>query len=78
MMNWSFWKGVLVGVGGLLFLSMFMSLWGWVPWLLLGAGGVYGYYRLTRKQSPMLEDNDRIRQLTDEVDKRLEELRRGR
>ena len=78
-MDGSFWKGVIVGVGGLLLLSMFMSIWGWVPWLLLGAGGAYAYYRFSNKQPPSLSDPaSKVREIADEVDKRIDELRNRR
>ena len=78
-MNWSFWKGVLVGVGGLLLAGVLMNALGWMPWLLLGAGGIYAYYRYTNKTPPSLSDPaNKARELVDEVDKRIDELRRKR
>ncbi len=78
-MDSNFWKGVIYGIGGMVVFLVFMNLWGWVPWLLLAAGGAYGYYRITNKKPPSLSDPaNKARQLAEEVDKRIEELTRKR
>ena len=78
-MNWSFIKGVLTGVGGLLLFFWITSVAGWVPWLLLGAGGAYAFYRVSKSNPESLEDPaSKARQIVDEVDKRIDDFRRSR
>ncbi|MEM7675001.1 MAG: hypothetical protein AAF449_03260 [Myxococcota bacterium] len=77
-MDKNFWKGVLVGAGGLFVLSFVMSYLGVLPWILLGAGGVYGYYRITKKSPDQLPDpSSKVQQISEEVDRRIKEFRKS-
>ncbi|MEO1337665.1 MAG: hypothetical protein AAFV29_18620 [Myxococcota bacterium] len=56
-----------------------MSYLGVLPWILLGAGGVYGYYRLSQKSSDQLKGpSSKVRQISEEVDRRIEEFKNSR
>ena len=70
-MDKSFWKGVIVGAGGLLLISMLTGALAWLPWVLVGAGAtMLGGYLLTKKSRSRLEDPvSKSRRLSDDFDK---------
>ncbi len=64
-MNKDFWKGVLTGAGGLLLVWMLLPFVSWLPWIALGAGGVYAVAYFSRRSKRLPGPSHRNRFLDD-------------